>query len=187
MPLETARDIMIPLDQYAVVEESATMVDALRALDHAQHLVPQGRHPHRAVLVRDQDGNITGKLGHHAFLTGLEPRYLEGSNSHALSHQGYSRDFLLSIMEQMSLWQADFDTYVRRALATKVVDVMHPIDEQVDIDAPIGEVIHKLIVYNALSLIVTEHDRPAGMVRLADLFSVVAKNIRRRAAALADD
>jgi cardiolipin synthase len=186
MALETARDIMIPLDQYAVVEESATMVDALHALDRVQQLVPEGRHPHRAVLVRDRNANIVGKLGHHAFLSGLEPRYLEIGKPQAFTHQGYSRSFLLEIMEHMSLWSEDSDTYVRRAISTKVADVMHPVVEYVDIDAPIAEVIHKLIMYSSLSLVVTEGDNPVGMVRLADVFSVVAENIKRTAAGLED-
>lgn len=181
MPLERARDIMTPLDQYAVVDESATIVEALEELERAQGLVPEGRAPHRAVLVRGANGEIVGKLGHHGFLAALEPRYLEGRKSQTISRQGYPEEFFHSMLEQMPLWQDNFDTYVRRAMRTKVTEVMHPISEDIDIDAPIGEVIHQIITCGALSLLVTERGKAVGMLRLSDLFTIVAKNLKRRA------
>jgi len=184
MPLERARDIMTPLDQYAVVDESATIVEALTELERAQGLVPAGMAPHRAVLVRGRNGAIVGKLGHHGFLAALEPRYLEGRQTQTISRQGYPEEFFHSMLEQMPLWQANFDTYVRRAMTTRVAQVMHPISEDIDIDAPIGEVIHRIITCEALSLLVTERGQAVGMLRLSDLFSVVSKNIKRRAGEL---
>jgi CBS domain-containing protein len=187
MPLEIARDIMLPLEQYAVVSEDTTMIEALHALAAAQNLVPKDRHPHRAVLIKNAEGNIIGKLGHHAFLAALEPHYLKVGQPHAFSSEGYSRDFLLSIMQHMSLWQGDFNSYTRRAMNTKVGEVMHPVAEHVDIEATIGEVIHKLIMYCVLSLIVTENDTPVGIIRLSDIFFVVSKNLRKRAALLTEE
>jgi hypothetical protein len=187
MPLEKARDIMTPLDQYAVVDESATIVDAFQALDRAQDLVPDDKQPHRAVLVRNAQGEITGKLGHHALLAGMEPRYLDLGKKKKSTRDGYSTDFLMSFAGQMPLWQDDFDTYARRAISTRVTEVMHPIAEHIDIDAPIGEVIHQILTYDALSLLVMEQGRPVGMLRVSDLFSVVSKNIRRRAEELSGE
>ncbi len=186
MPLERASDIMIPLEEYAVVDEDATMVDALVVLERAQDKVPEGKQPHRAVLVRGKNGAIKGKLGHHAFLAGLEPHYGRLGSSRALSQSGFSGEYLSSIMEEISLWNEDFGQYVRRAKATKVADVMIPIKEHVELDDPIGDVLHKLITHNNLSLIVTSGGVPVGVVRLSDLFSVIAKLIKRRAAEMDD-
>ncbi len=63
---------------------------------------------------------------------------------------------------------------------------MIPIQEHVELDDPIGEVLHKLITHNNLSLIVTADGVPVGVVRLSDLFSVIAKLIKRRAAEMDD-
>ncbi len=189
MPLETAKDIMLPLDEYAVVDEDATMLDALHALDDAQARIPGTQHPHRAVLVRNAAGAIVGKLGHHAFLAGLEPRYSEVGKapSRALSRAALPKDFLSSMMRQMSLWQDNFDVYVRRAMRARVGDVMHPLaNEQIDIDAPIGEAIHQLIADQTLSLLVTDGGQPVGILRLSDLFSLVAKLIKRRSTDIVD-
>jgi CBS domain-containing protein len=187
MPLEIVKDIMIPLEEYALVDEDATMVDALHALEKSQDRVPEGRHPHRAVLVKAKDGSIIGKLGHHAFLAGLEPHYSFMDNASGLSRSGHSKAYLQSIMEHVSLWKQDFNSYVRRAMTTKVGEVMHPVAEHVQVDDPIGEAIHKLIAHQSLSLVVLEADRPVGILRLSDLFSVVAKIIKRRSARMSSE
>lgn len=64
------KDLMVPLHEYAVVEEHATLLEALRALEAAQENLPAGRHLHRALLVR-RGGEIVGRLGHLAFLEAL--------------------------------------------------------------------------------------------------------------------
>jgi CBS domain-containing protein len=181
MPLETVKDIMLSLDEYAVVDEDATMLDALVALDEAQARVPKGRHPHRAVLVKDHEGNITGKLGHLAFFAGLEPKYEELGDLSTLSRVGLSPTFMKSMMMDLSLWNMDFDHYARRAMETSVKKVMHPVGEHVEETDRIQEAIHKLVMYQTLSLVVTKDEKPVGILRLADLFPVVAKMIRKRA------
>ena len=148
MPLEIVKDIMLPLAEYAVVDEHATMVDALVALDEAQGKVPEGRHPHRAVLVRNIHGRIIGKLGHSAFLAGLEPRYLELGDFAVLSRAGLSKDFIESMRTDLGVWQQGLDHYVARAKRTKVKDVMHPVEENIEESALIGEAIHKLLLYH---------------------------------------
>lgn len=145
MPLETFKDIMLSLDEYAVVDEDATMLDALVALDEAQARVPKGRHPHRADLVKDHEGNITGKLGHLAFFAGLEPKYEELGDLSTLSRVGLSPTFMKSMMMDLSLWNMDFDHYARRAMETPVKKVMHPVGEHVE------ETDRILVFYRVLS------------------------------------
>ena len=67
------KDLMLSLSEYAVVDEDATILDALRALAASQAKVPPGKQPHRAILVRDRRGEIVGKLHHFAFLRALAP------------------------------------------------------------------------------------------------------------------
>jgi CBS domain-containing protein len=181
MPLETVKDIMLSLEEYAVVDEDATLVDALVALDEAQAKVPEGRHPHRAVLVKNSEGRIVGKIGHLAFFAALEPSYKELGDLSALSRVGMSENYLKNMMQELSVWQDDFDHYVIRAKKVKVSEVMHDVVEHIEINEKIGEAIHKFVMYQTLSLVVLEGEKPVGILRLADLFPVVAKMIRRRA------
>ena len=178
MLIETIKNIMLSLEEYAVVDENATMLDALVALDESQDKVPIGRHPHRAVLVKDHEGNIVGKLGHLAFFAGLEPKYEELGDLSTLSRVGLNPTFMKSMMQDLALWNLDCDHYARRAMEIPVNEVMHPVIEHVDENDRIEEAIHKLIMYQTLSLVVTKADKPVGILRLADIFPVVAKMIR---------
>jgi CBS domain-containing protein len=58
---------------------------------------------------------------------------------------------------------------------------MHPVTEHVDADAPIGEAIHRLVIYQSLSLPVTSEGRVVGIIRLADVFRIVSKIIKKKA------
>jgi hypothetical protein len=116
-----------------------------------------------------------------AFFAGLEPKYEELGDLSTLSRAGISPAFLKSMMQDLALWNMDFDHYARRALETPIKKVMHPVGEHVEETDRIEEAIHKLVVYQTLSLVVTKDSKPVGILRLADLFPVVAKNIRKRA------
>jgi CBS domain-containing protein len=181
MALEKVKDIMLSLDDYAVVGTEATMVDALCALEAAQKKLPPDRQPHRAVLVVDDKGNIVGKLGHLAFLKALEPKYDKIGDINVLSRVGLSPEFINSMMENLSLWKESFADYVQRAQKTKVKDVMHPATESISEDAPLSEAVHKLVMYQTLSLLVTRGEKVVGILRLSDLFSVIAHIIRKKA------
>jgi CBS domain-containing protein len=172
---------MLRLDEYAVVSEDASLLDALRVLEESQKQLSGGRHPHRAVLVKNAKGRIVGKLGHVAFLKALEPHYDDMRDIGAMARASMTGKFMSSIMDDMALWQQDLSFYVARAKDTKVKDVMHPATVRVDVDAPIGEAIHKLVISHTLSLLVTSQDRVVGVIRLADVFHIISKIIKKKA------
>jgi CBS domain-containing protein len=181
MPFRTVRDAMLKLEEYAVVSDEATLLDALKTLDQSQQQLSGERHPHRAVLVKNAEGRIVGKMGHAAFLKALEPQYAEMERNGSMTQGDMTGKFMSSIMDDMAVWQQDLSIYVSRAMDTKVKDVMHPVTEHVDADAPIGEAIHRLVTYQSLSLPVTSEGRVVGIVRLADVFRIVSKIIKKKA------
>jgi CBS domain-containing protein len=65
------------------------------------------------------------------------------------------------------------------AAALPVRKVMHPIGEHIQIDASIRDVIDKMVAWQTLSVLVTEKDRPVGLVRLADLCDAVIAEMSR--------
>ncbi len=178
MKLKKINELMLPLDEYAVVEEEATMIDAIRELDTAQKKLPSSLQPHRAVLVINDKGEIVGKLGQLVFLKALEPRYDSIGDIDKLASRGWSSDFLSSVMDNMRLWKESFADYVRRAENTKVKEVMHSVTEYIDIDAPLSEAVHKLVMYQTLSILVKKGDKVVGILRLADVFSEIADKIK---------
>ena len=178
MAQSTVRDLMIPLEEYAVVGPEASLYDAVLALDSSQRTLPAGRQPHRAVLVVGADGRVIGKLGHLAFLKALEPRYDAMGDLATLSRVGLSGDFISSMMGHMQLWKDDFEDICQRARHTRIKDVMRPVTESIPADAPLREALHSIIVHQSLSLLVTRDGEVVGILRLSDLFAAVTQQIR---------
>ncbi len=178
MAQKTVRDLMVPLEEYAVVGFEASLHDAVLALEKAQGTLPAGRHPHRAVLVRGQDGKVVGKLGHLAFLKALEPRYDAMGDLATLARVGLTSDFVNSMMGHMELWKDSFEDICQRARHTRIKDVMRPVTESISEDAPLREALHNIIVRQSLSLLVTRGSDVVGILRLSDIFTAVTEQIR---------
>ncbi len=172
------KDLMLPLREYAVVSQEATVLEALRALDQAQANLSEGRQKHRAVLIVDEQQNVVGKLGHLGFLKALEPKYDKLGDLQMLSRSGMSEEFLSSMMKSLSMWQDSLSDICRRARSKKVKDVMRPVTENIDEDASLSEAIHKFLMYETLSLLVIRGTKVVGIIRLSDLFDEVARNIK---------
>ena len=139
MEHRTVRDLMVPLEEYAVVGSDASLLDAVLALDKAQAAVAAGRQPHRAVLVVDSGGRVVGKLGHLGFLKALEPRYNAMGDLKTLARVGLSSDFISSMMSHMALWEDSFEDLCQRARSTRVAEVMRPVTESISEDAALPE------------------------------------------------
>ncbi len=82
MATYTVKDLMVPLSEYATVLEDASLYEAVVALEKAQaefsnplEKAPEKfgpkRHPHRAILVLDKDGQVAGKISQLDALTAL--------------------------------------------------------------------------------------------------------------------
>jgi hypothetical protein len=177
MRSKTVRDIMLPLAEYAVVGEETTLRDALLALEAAQAQLPPHAPRHRAVLVADSSGRIVGKLGQHALLAALEPKYASLGDLERLTQAGLSTEFVESIMENYRFWQDDLEDVCRRARAVRVRQVMRPVEAGIAADASLTRAIHLFVMWNTLSLLVTEGERAVGILRLSDLFREVSRHV----------
>jgi len=170
-------DVMLPLDEYTVVSENDNLYDAFVALEKSKMNLPPGRHSHKAVLVINDKKEIVGKLGHLGFLKALDPGYQNIGQLDMLSKAGLTKEFVTSMMRNYELLQDDLSDIRRRTRSIKISDVMHPIIEHIDINDSINEAIHKMIVWQALSVPVTKGSKVVGILRLADLFDTVSSII----------
>jgi CBS domain-containing protein len=167
------KELMTPLGEYAVVSDADTLYDALARLDQSQAHLAEGRHPHRAVLVADATGKIVGKTGQLGFLRALEPKYGSMGNLDILSKAGMDILFLQSMMDFHRLFREDLATLCRRAKSINVKDVMRPVREHIAEDAQLSEAIHRLVMWQSLSLLVTRGEDVVGLIRLSDVFQYV--------------
>ena len=183
MDTKLVKDIMVPLDDYAVVPENATLLDAVLALERAQERLPAGRDPHRAVLVVNDRGHVIGKIGQWSFLKALEPKYqLLGDDMNKLAVAGVSDDFLNATMEHYRFFQDKLSDLCFTAYDRKVTEAMRPVAEYIDADANLCDAIHLLVMRQTLSVLVREKNTIVGLLRLSDLFREVTRKIKEHAA-----
>ncbi len=179
MSARKAGDIMVPIDQYPIVDSSATVLDAVVRLDESRRTMEAGRHPYQAVLVADQSGNIVGKLGQLALLRSLEPRSHFVDDQDTLDRAGVSDAIMQTALDHFSALHRGLSDMCLGAAALSVRSVMRPFREHIDVDAPICDVIHQMVVWQTLSVLVTQQDRPVGLIRLSDLCDEVMKQMRQ--------
>ncbi len=176
------KEMMVPLSEYAVVHENATLQEAVETLEKAQQAFDQKRYRHRAILVLDQNNHIVGKLSQHDVIQALEPNYKkleESGHGHAMLHRlGFSEKYIKSTLEQFSLWEKALENLCEKAAHQMVKDIMYtPAEgEFVEENATMDEAIHRLVIGHHHSLLVTssrDMRELVGVFRLTDLFEFV--------------
>jgi CBS domain-containing protein len=174
MPALRVRDVMLPLDDVPTIEESATLREAVLAVKLAQERRPEGRLAYRAVLVVNSQGRIVGKIGHLSFLGALEP---SREPQRALDRMGIPPELIETVSGHMRVLGGDLETLCQRAARLKARDVMRTLDESIDADALLPEAISTIVSLQALSILVRDEGQIVGLLRLADLYDVIARMI----------
>jgi CBS domain-containing protein len=172
---KTVRDLMIPLREYAVVGDTATVSDAIKVLTEAQQRLGANRQPPRAVLVTNQQQDVIGQLEFIDFLKALEPKYNLLGDLGRLSRAGVSDEIIGTILEHVRFWQGDLNDVCRRVRGIKVTDVMHPIMQSIDAETLLSDAVHKIVMWQTMRALVTAGGKVVGVLRLADLFHEIAK------------
>ena len=170
------KDLLVPRSEYAVISEDATIYQAVMALEKAQQEFDQTKYRHRGILVENKDGRIVGKLGQLDILRALEPKYEDmQSDTRGIAKYGFSRKFLMSMLENYNLFDQPMDDICRKAGLEKVSKYMHrPTEgEYIDEDDSLDKAIHLFVVGHHQSLLVKRGDRIAGLLRLTDVFAAV--------------
>ena len=178
----TVNDLMVPLEEYAVVNENATLFDAVLELEAAQERIDRLKRPylHRAILVQDDNGKIVGKISQLDILRALEPNYKKIGDTRAISKAGLSQEFLKEMMDQLAFCETSLIDMCGKAARIKVKDFMYTpyAREYVEADAPLCDAIHSLVIGQHQSLLVVEGEDIIGILRLTDVFMQVFEMMR---------
>ncbi|UCG88056.1 MAG: hypothetical protein JSW71_05795 [Gemmatimonadota bacterium] len=175
---KTVGDLMLPLSEYAVVDEDATILDALVALDAAQAKLPPGRQPHRAVLVRDRTGEIAGKLHHFAFLRAFAPERKSLADGDMLDRAGVGDDLLQQSIKALDILTSDLVNVCVRARSVAVRDVCSRVTASIDEHATLVDSVSVFLSLQTLLLLVRRAGQTVGVLRLSDLFDELARQVR---------
>lgn len=179
MKNELVKDLMIPLSAYATVSEDATLSEAVLALKQSQADFDQDKYRHRAILVMDNNQQIVGKVNLQAILKSLEPKYDDMFSDSEPAHMGFTRKYQKAIFESMKLWQDPLDKICEKAEQISVKSLMVPPKESamIELDAPLGEAVHQLVLGRHQSLMVTTDNKVIGVLRLTDVYEFVSDAI----------
>ena len=174
-------DLMVPLSEYAVVSEDATLFEAVMALERAQEEFDHTRYRHRAILIVNHAGDVIGKLSQLDVLKALEPKYHE-MLTRERSHQfGFTQKFMKSMLEDYHLFESPLEDICHKAGKQNVGQYMtKPLEgEYIDETATLDEAIHRLVVGHHQSLLVTKAGRISGVLRLTDVFASIFHTMRK--------
>jgi len=174
---KTVKEVMLPLSEYAVVGEDATILDALKALEESQQRLPPDRQPHRAVLVRDRQGAIVGKLHHFAFLRALIPERKPMIEKGFLDRAGVSDEMLAASMQTLDFLTGDLVDVCERARNVCVRDVYTPATQGINEDYALADAVSAFLAHQTLSLLVQRAGVTVGILRLSDLFDELVRQI----------
>jgi len=171
------RDLMVPLHEYAVVEEDDSLLDALDALEASQACLPPGRFLHRAVFVRRGE-EIVGRIGH---LTFLEAFLRQGDSifrSPLIDAAGVSEEMVATSLGHIKALAEDFGGLCDRARHMRVGDIMRPAALRIDENASLRRAMEMLSGARALALLVTRGREVVGVLRSSDVFTEAATQMR---------
>ena len=175
MKTYTVKDLMVPLSEYATVSEDASLYEAVVTLEKAPEEFGTKRHPHKAILVLDKNGQVAGKISQLDALRALEPKYAEIQDRRGMHRFGFTKKFMKSLLETYRLWDSPLEDIRAKSYEIPVKSFMYvPTEgEYVDEDATQDEAIHQLVVGHHQSLLVTKEGKITGILRLSDMFEAV--------------
>jgi CBS domain-containing protein len=167
--------LMVPLSDYATISEDSYVYQAMIALKKAQTEYNKKRYLHRAILVYNKNKKIVGKLSQSDVIKAMEPDFKKIINGDSLSRFGISDEFLKNVMNTYDFWDLPLDAMCKTAGKIKVGDIMYvPTNQEyVEENSTLKEAVHRLIVGNHHSLLVTKNNEITGILRLADIFETV--------------
>lgn len=175
------KELMVPLAEYAIVSEEATLYEAIMALEETHERSRPEHERHRAVLVLDRNDQLVGKLNIWDVLRGIEPRYKElAYPREASSSPAYGSAFIRSMLETYGLWRKPLSELCAKAGEMSVREVMHiPAQaEFIDEESTLDEAVHQIVMGHHQSLIVTRNENVTGILRLSDVFKAICDGIR---------
>lgn len=169
------KELMVPISEYATVSETATLYDAVMALEKAQETYQQSRYSHRAVLVLNQEKRVVGKLSQMDFLRAMQPTDRNLDQIRKFKQFGFTgRAIALQQECYLNSFPPSVDNFAKAGEMWVADHMQRPAKgEYVDEKASLDMALHQLTAGSNLSLLVTRGKDIVGILRLSDVFAAV--------------
>ena len=159
---KTAKDLMIPLEDYPHIPYWFTLRQAMAIVREAA-IKFEGQFEPRAVLVFDEQYQLMGILTLRDIITGLEPKFLQET-------------MLIKMDPSLTVFMGKFyGPKMQEQSQRPVSEVMSAINFTVNAEDPITKPLCVMIKENVGLIPVMQGGKVAGMLRLSDLFAEISK------------
>ena len=166
MPTRRVGEIMIPIDQYPSVQDTATLREAIRVMEDAELEVDLRKSLPRVLLVFDAIGVMVGYVRRRDILRGLEPSSL-------LARPLDYRKKPFEVGLDPNLPELAFDRVVNSIIKQAdrpVTDVMQPNEILIDADDHCVKAMYEMVAWDLSHLPVISRGELVGVVRSVDIF-----------------
>ncbi len=170
------KDIMIPVKEYSRVNKDNTVHQAML------ELVKEGKdkdlpHPHRDILVENQNGEIIGKLTILDIFMHMEPSYFKLLSKN--QNNFLDKKFVQRVFKDFNLWDEPMTTLCKRISEVKIEKIMYTpaLSEFLEEDDSLDKALHSYIVGIHQPILVKKDKTITGVLRLGDVFEKVRESI----------
>jgi CBS-domain-containing membrane protein len=161
---KTAKDLMIPLEDYPHIPYWFTLRQAMAIVREAA-VKFEGRFEPRAVLVFDEKYQLMGILTLRDIITGLEPKFLQETK-------------LIKMDPSLTVFMGEFyGPKMQEQSHRPVSEIMSAIQVTVNAEDPITKPLYLMIKEDAGLIAVMQGGKVAGMLRMSDLFGEISKMV----------
>ena len=170
---KTARDVMVPLDDYPHASEHQTLREAVKLLETSQ--IQFGGHTSmpRILLVFDVNNQLLGILRRRDILRGLEPDFHgELDTTHPEAHVKTEIDPNLS-----DLAGDDISEELNHRLEKPLGDVVRELKGTVAIDDSLMKVVREMVGENTHIAAVLDDGDVIGVVRTLDVLRAICEGL----------
>src|SRR6056297_1833507 len=162
---------MIPLSAYTTINEDATIAQSIQELKASFVTLPTSdlimETGHRSILVMNKNKQIQGILTIRDLLNRILPGYLTSTKPSMADSIQYSPMF----------WRGMFTSAVEQIGTLTISELMSPVPISIDAESTLMEAAWIMVDHNQRRLIVTEDDKPTGIIREQDLFFQMGKHL----------
>jgi CBS domain containing-hemolysin-like protein len=173
------RDLMVLADKFPKISETASLFDAVSALENAQEAFLAGKAPQRILLVENEKGQVIGKISPIDLFKGLEKNYNKVNVEETLDKFGLK--YIWSAMRKdYNLWESPFKDLCRKAGDVHVKDFVNIPNEgqSVNQEDSLAKCFHLFVVNRHDTLFVMDNKKFIGMLRFSDVYKEVSQTMK---------
>jgi len=166
--------MMVPVADYALVAQTATLREALVALENDKRQYKDGPYRHQSLVVVDANQHVLGRLSQIDIMRALEPRYKKIGDM-TTGFSGLTSQMLVAMREEFRLWDRPVETLSGIIDELEVADVMQiPTEgEFVTETDTLNVAMHRIVMGRHHSLLVTRGKLIVGILRSTDVFNAL--------------